>query len=267
MGIAYGALDMVPIRRPSDATRTPIARGNTPLTIPILTIRPPGLGGQLGAAAVWRGLASHSWCIVAGQILTAPRFSLLWGHIRVRRSLRWDSLGASLKILAAPQARFSLLCQRPMRGLGSHQRPSLPSGGNSIPRRSLECGPKLINEDLLSSSRERGPLGSTLPVGPRPRLLLILRRTVESHIEHLTKYTTRMVPGPRHALAVRGCRVPSRYPMSRREACSRPGLTITRQLTISVGQPVSEWPLRLLICGKQALAPALTRPLRLPRSL
>ena len=34
------------------------------------------------------------------------------------------------------------------------------------------------------------------------------------------------------ALAVPGCRVPSRYPTPRREACSRPGLTITRQLAI-----------------------------------
>ena len=34
------------------------------------------------------------------------------------------------------------------------------------------------------------------------------------------------------ALAVPGRRVPSRYPIPRREACSRPGLTITRQLTI-----------------------------------
>ena len=34
------------------------------------------------------------------------------------------------------------------------------------------------------------------------------------------------------ALAVPGRRVPSRYPIPRREACSRPGLTITRQRAI-----------------------------------
>jgi hypothetical protein len=47
-------------------------------------------------------------------------------------------------------------------------------------------------------------------------------------------YTTRMASARStlRALAVPGLRVPSRYPIPRREACPRPGLTITRQLAI-----------------------------------
>ncbi len=73
------------------------------------------------------------------MILTAPRFSLLWGpsHISVRPT------------------------------------PSFPQVGTPGP---IKCKgnlkvPKLINKDpsLLSNSRERG----SLPVGPHPRLFFL----------------------------------------------------------------------------------------------
>ena len=72
------------------------------------------------------------------------------------------------------------------------------------------------------------------------------------------------------ALAVPGRRVPSRYPIPRREACSRPGLTITRQLTIWAHWHRDLAP-PLPVSGRFSFAAnrpahALTRPLRLPRS-
>ena len=84
-------------------------------------------------------------------------------------------------------------------------------------------------------------------------------------------YTTRMVPGPHYAaLAVPGRRVPSRYPIPRREACSNPGLTTTRQLTIWAHRHRDLAP-PLPVSGRFSFAAnrpahALTRPLRLPCS-
>ena len=72
------------------------------------------------------------------------------------------------------------------------------------------------------------------------------------------------------ALAVPGRRVPSRHPTPRREACSRPGLTITRQLAIWAHWHRDLAP-PLPVSGRFSFAAnrpahALTRPLRLPRS-
>ena len=89
----------------------------------------------------------------------------------------------------------------------------------------------------------------------------------DSHLHYTVTHGARSTL---RALAVPGRRVPSRYPIPRREACSRPGLTITRQLTIwahwhrdlAPPLPVSG---RLSFAANRP-AHALTRPLRLPRS-
>ena len=83
------------------------------------------------------------------------------------------------------------------------------------------------------------------------------------HYKHGARSTLR-------ALAVPGRRVPSRHPIPRREACSRPGLTITRQLTIWAHWHRDLAP-PLPVSGRFSFAAnrpahALTRPLRLPRS-
>ena len=89
----------------------------------------------------------------------------------------------------------------------------------------------------------------------------------DSHLHYTVTHGARSTL---RALAVPGRRVPSRYPIPRREACSRPGLTITRQLTIW-----AHWHLAplapLALSGRFSFAAfeqahALTRPLRLPRS-
>jgi hypothetical protein len=67
---------------------------------------------------------------------------------------------------------------------------------------------------------------------------LIVIRLAHLHYTHGARSTPR-------ALAVPGRRVPSRYPTPRREACSRPGLTITtgtgRQLTRTQSDDLGHW--------------------------
>ena len=89
----------------------------------------------------------------------------------------------------------------------------------------------------------------------------------DSHLHYTVTHGARSTL---RALAVPGRRVPSRYPIPRREACSNPGLTITRQLTIWAHRHRDLAP-PLPVSGRFSFAAnrpahALTRPLRLPRS-
>ncbi len=65
-------------------------------------------------------------------------------------------------------------------GVRGNSRPDLESA------RGRGRAPKLIDRDLLSSSRERGPL----PVGPHPRLLL----------DHEGTWPSLSVDGPSHSV-------------------------------------------------------------------
>ena len=76
-------------------------------------------------------------------------------------------------------------CASVLAAVGSHQRPSFPQVGTPGPIKCKGKVPKLINKDLLSNSRERGPL----PVGPHPRLFFVSARS-SSH-----RTSSRTVPG------------------------------------------------------------------------
>jgi hypothetical protein len=124
----------------------------------------PTWGGVAGAReplVVHRGWADSNCASVLAAVGShqGPSFP----QVGLRRSITKDSDCASGSVLAAVPV--------PTEGAGLHQRPSFPQVGTPCPGDHFnECnlgegGPKLINEDLLSSGRERGPLGSTLPVG------------------------------------------------------------------------------------------------------
>jgi hypothetical protein len=96
--------------------------------------------------------------IAGADSKTAPRFSLLWGHISCRPSPSF------------PQVRTP-----------ENSRPDqVRQARGKVPNL------KLINKDLLSDSRERGPL----PVGPHPRLFLYSGAAgpgpSESNVRHST---------------------------------------------------------------------------------
>ena len=66
-------------------------------------------------------------------------------------------------------------CASVLAAVGSHQRPS-DQVGTPGPIKCKGKVPKLINKDLLSNSRERGPL----PVGPHPRLFFVSARSFQN---------------------------------------------------------------------------------------